>query len=113
MGNVFGTGHPVVGQFHDEGDGLAFKHGVFREERHQNTHQDAQEVQSDHDEPSPPWKEHGGKEPINGKLGGTTHEGRQQDGHLPVPLGRKGAAGHDARDSTAKANKHGHNAPPG
>ena len=56
---------------------------------------------------------------INYKIG-DTHEGtatmdwmEQENGHLPVPLRRKGPAGHDSRHRAAEAHQHGDDAPSG
>ena len=50
---------------------------------------------------------------IDGQLGGTAHEGRQQDGHFPVPVAGKRARGHDGRNAAPEPDEHGHKAAPG
>ncbi len=58
-----------------------------------------------------PGEEGGGEHGVNGDLGGAAHVGRQQNGHLPVPVRGHGAGGHDGGNGAAEADEHGHEAP--
>ena len=86
MGHVLCPGHPVVGQFHDEGDRLPPEHGVLGDQGRQNAHQDSQKVQSHHHQCAILGEEGGCQEGVNGQLGRAAHEGGKEDGHFPVPL---------------------------
>ena len=70
-------------------------------------------IQRDHNQ-RPIAREKGRcKQGIDRKLCRAAHKGSEQDRHLPIPFGGKGAARHNARYGTAKSHQHGNNTPAG
>ena len=81
-----GTGHAVVGQLHHKGDCLPLEERLLEQKGDQNPDQDPQQVQADHDLPAVIREKGADEKGVDGQLGRAAHKGRQQDGHLPVPL---------------------------
>ena len=113
MAHIGCSRHPVVGKFHHKGHGLSLKGGLFKDQCHEDPHEDPKHIKPDHHQ-SLVLREKGlCKEGVDRKLGRTAHKRRQENGHLPVPLRRKGPAGHDSRHRAAEAHQHGDDAPSG
>ena len=108
--HIFRAGHTVIGQLHHERNGFSLEQGVFGDQRREDPHGDAGEVQRQHNEAAVIREEDRGEKAVNGQFRRTAHKGGEHNGHLAVPLRRQCAAGHDSRDGTAETDEHRHDA---
>ena len=111
--DALGGREAVVGQLHDEGDGLAAVDSAAHDQRADDAHHHAANVQRDHHQRPVVREESHGEDRVDRDLGRAAHEGGEQDGHLAVALGREGAGGHDGRHRAAEADQHRNEATPG
>ena len=108
--DALGRGHTVVGQLHDKGHRLAPEGRLFQQQRNQDTHHHAAEVEAAHGQRRIIGEESRREHGVNGNFCRTAHKGRQQDRHAAVAGGRQGARCHDSGDGAAKTDEHGHKA---
>ena len=95
--------HTVVGELHDEGHGLAAENGLSVYDGGENADDDAEEVQSRHDETASVRKECADEKRVDRKLCGAAHERREQYRHLAVAFTGERPRRHDSGHGTAEA----------
>ena len=106
------SGHAVIRQLHDKRHGLAAEGRLVHDERREDADEDAEDIQAQHDERAVAREKRRGEKGVDRDLRRTAHIRREQDGHLPVAVGRDGARGHDGRHRAAEADEHRHDAAP-
>ena len=104
--NVARAGQTVVGQLHDKRRGHAPEQRFLVEAGDQDAGDDAQQVQSGHDQPAVAREEGGDEERIERHFRRAAHKRRQQDGHLTVALAGQCPGGHYRGNRTAKTDQH-------
>ena len=94
-GDVFHGGQAVGGQLQYEGSGFSGKEGVLEEDAGKNAYQHADDIQAKDHQTCPGAEERSGDHAVYRQLGGTGHEGDEQDGHTSVLLIFHGPRAHN------------------
>ena len=85
---------------------------TLEEQRNKDAHDDAEHVESGHNESAFAREEGRHEESVDRQLRGTAHERREQDRHLAVAFTRQGSRRHDGRNRTAESDQHRYDASP-
>ena len=83
------------------------EHSAFVEKGCQYAGHDSQQIEAGHNEASFAGEKCVDKKGIDRDLGGTAHEGCQQDGHTAVPFTGQCSSRHDRRYTAAEPDQHG------
>lgn len=105
--------HTVIRQLHDKRNRFAAEGRLVHNERCEDADEHAEDIQPQHDERTVAREKCCGEKRIDRDLRRAAHIRCEQDGHLPVTVGRDGARGHDGRHRAAEADEHRHNAAAG
>ena len=103
---IFRSRHPVIGKFHDKGNGFAPEHEAFRYESRQYSDDYPRKIQGYHYQRAFSREKSRREKSVYRQFGGTAHKRRKHYGHPAIPRRGKRPGGHDPGHCASEAYEH-------
>ena len=107
--NIFRSRHTIIRKLHNKRNRFSFKHRPFHCKCSKDSHQDSEEIETNHYNCTLPREKRRCKECIDRKFCWTTHKRSQHNRHFTITLWRKCPARHNSRYCTSKSDQHRYN----